>query len=118
MPYSLVINATSKFWGNAGLLDTLAIDHCTFFFKFDSRALLGAALDGGPWYVAGKPLILSQWKPHMVIDKDRISRLSIWVHFYNIPLEYWTHEGLSYIASMIGKPFCVDKMTASRRQIT
>ena len=54
----------------------------------------------------------------MAIDKDRISRLPIWVHFYNIPLEYWNQEGLSYIASMIGKPLHVDKMTASRRRIT
>ena len=99
-------------------MDTLASDHGTVFFKFDSETSLVATLEGGPWYVAGKPFILRKWEPHLSLEKDRISKVPIWVHFYNIPLEYWSHEGLSYIASMIGKPIQADKMTASRRCIT
>ena len=67
--------------------------------------------------MAAKPIILRKWEPHMSIEKDRISRIPIWVHFFNVPLEYWNQEGLSYIASMIGKPLHVDKMTVTRRQI-
>ena len=37
---------------------------------------------------------------------------------YNIPLEYWNPEGLSHIASVIGKPLHVDRMTASCRRIS
>ena len=118
LPYSLVTKATTKFWGNAGLVDTLASDQGTYFFKFDSGSTLEAVLEGGPWYVAGKPIILRKWEPHLSIEKDRISKIPIWVHFYNIPLEYWSQDGLSYIASMIGKPLLADKMTASRRRIT
>lgn len=118
LPYSLVVPAASKFWGNAGLVDTLASDQGTFFFKFDTQVSLDAVLEGGPWHFAGRPIILRKWEPHLSIEKDNISKIPIWVHFFNIPLEYWTPEGLSYIASMIGKPLRVDKTTAEGRRIS
>ena len=65
-----------------------------------------------------KPLILRKWEPHLSLEKDRISKVPIWVHFHNIPLEYWTQKGLSYIASMIGKLLLADKMITSHRCIT
>ena len=118
LPYSFVVRATTKLWENAGLVDILASDQGTFYFKFDTRSSLDAVLEGGPWYIAGRPIILRKWESHISLEKNRISKIPLWVHFYNIPLEYWTQEGLSYIASMIGKPLYVDKTIASRRRIT
>ena len=44
--------------------------------------------------------------------------MPIWAHIHNLPLEYWTTDGLSYIASAIGKPIYVDCMTAACRRIS
>ena len=118
LPYSLVHKAASKFWDNAGLVNTLATDQGTFYFQFESSAAVETVLEGGPWYVAGKPLILQQWTPHLSIEKNKVFRVPVWVCFYNVPLEYWNQQGLSYIASMIGKPIQVDRMTAIRGRIT
>ena len=118
LPYSLVHKATSKFWDKAGLINTLATDQGTYFFQFSSAAELEAVLEGGPWNVAGKPIILQKWSPSLSIDKNKVSRVPVWVCFYNVPLEYWTQQGLSYISSMVGKPIQVDRMTATRRRIT
>ena len=42
----------------------------------------------------------------------------MWIKLYNIPLEYWNEEGLSHIASAVGKPLYVDSFTASKQRIT
>ncbi|KAF7144472.1 hypothetical protein RHSIM_Rhsim04G0088500 [Rhododendron simsii] len=50
--------------------------------------------------------------------KKSMSRLPIWIQLYNVPLQYWTAAGLSYIASAIGKPLYADEMTESTRRIS
>ena len=39
------------------------------------------------------------------------------MHLGNVPLELFTAEGLSYIASAIGNPLYMDKFTASRSRL-
>ena len=77
LPYSLMVRATAKFWEYAGLVDTLASDQGIFYFKFDSCSSLDAVLEGGPWYIAGRPIILRKWEPHLSLEKDRISKIPI-----------------------------------------
>lgn len=36
---------------------------------------------------------------------------------YGLPLEYWTSEGLSHVASAVGKPLHADSFTSYRRRI-
>ena len=118
LPYSLIKNATSKLWSKAGLVDMLATDSGYFFFKFSSQAESEAVLEGGPWHVAGQPIILSNWQVGLRLEKVAQSTIPIWVNIHHIPLEYWNSEGLSHIASAIGKPLYVDRMTASCRRIS
>lgn len=44
-------------------------------------------------------------------------KIPLWVRLYGVPLEYWTAQGLSHLASAVGRPLYTDKMTASRRRI-
>jgi len=39
------------------------------------------------------------------------------VKFHDLPSEYWTEDGLSYVASMIGKPLHVDRMMENRQRL-
>jgi hypothetical protein len=43
--------------------------------------------------------------------KDDLAKVLVWVKFYNVPLEYWTINGLSCVASAIGVPFNTDLTT-------
>lgn len=47
----------------------------------------------------------------MSFEKELLSKIPIWVQFYNVPLEFWSAEGLSYVASAIGNPLFADSMT-------
>lgn len=44
-------------------------------------------------------------------DAKSCSKAPVWVKFQQVLMSYWTPKGLSYIASGIGKPLFVDKLT-------
>ena len=52
------------------------------------------------------------------MDLKNVHSIPIWVNLYGIPLELWNPKGISFIASYIGKPLRVDRVTASRRRIS
>ena len=105
-------------WRKMGLYDILATDSGHFFFKFNSDAECEVILEGGPWYIAGKPIILRKWQPGLKFDKEAVKTIPVWCIFSYLPLELWTAEGFSRVASAIGRPIQVDRMTATRRRIT
>ena len=54
----------------------------------------------------------------MSFEKELLTKIPIWAQFYNVPLEYWTAQGLSYIASSIGRPLYSDSLTESLKRIS
>ena len=65
--------------------------------------------------ILGEDMIVKQWKSQMKLEKEQLGKIPNWVPFYNVPLEYWTEEGLNYISSAVGKPLYAyaDSMTES-----
>ncbi|KAK2653268.1 hypothetical protein Ddye_013124 [Dipteronia dyeriana] len=46
------------------------------------------------------------------------SKILVWVKLFNIPYEYWNEEGLSHIASAVGKPLYADSLNESMNRIS
>ncbi|XVE74986.1 hypothetical protein DITRI_Ditri12bG0061700 [Diplodiscus trichospermus] len=46
-----------------------------------------------------------------------LAKLLIWLHLRQVPLELFTRSGLSYIASAIGVPLYMDRITASFQRL-
>jgi hypothetical protein len=44
--------------------------------------------------------------------------LLVGVKFFGVPLEYWTPNGLSYVASAVGRPLDTDALTATKNKIS
>ena len=118
LPYSFVKNSTARLWTKLGLIDMLATESGYYVFKFSSQEECEAALEGGPWHIGGQPIILKKWHAGIHFEKEPQCSIPIWVHIYNVPLELWNPEGLSHIASAIGCPLLVDKMTSQCRRIS
>ncbi|KAL0298173.1 UNVERIFIED_CONTAM: hypothetical protein Sangu_3156900 [Sesamum angustifolium] len=59
-----------------------------FFFRFTTGATMEEVIEGGPWLFQGQPIVLQKWEP-----------------------ELWTIDGLSTVASGIGKPLYPDAIT-------
>ncbi|XP_031263560.1 uncharacterized protein LOC116121755 [Pistacia vera] len=81
-----------------------------FFFKFEEEAMMFQCLEDGPWLFQNKPILLQKWQPKMEINKEAPQFIPLWVKLFDVPLELWNAEGLSYIASGVGKPLGVDKI--------
>ncbi|XP_039059915.1 uncharacterized protein LOC120203810 [Hibiscus syriacus] len=50
------------------------------------------------------------------LDFD-LARLALWIHLYNVPLELYFQDGLSYIASALGNPISMDSTTTSKSRL-
>ncbi|KAK0608558.1 hypothetical protein LWI29_032416 [Acer saccharum] len=118
LPFSLVNNIAMRIWGNRGLLEVLANDKGFYFFKFSNDEACSNVLEAGPWLFAGRMVILKKWHPKLILSKDSYSKIPVWVKLFNIPHEYWNEEGLSHIASAVGKPLYADSLTESMKRIS
>nr|GEX55639.1 NB-ARC domains-containing protein [Tanacetum cinerariifolium] len=84
-----------------------------FFFKFDFRDGLKAVLEGGPWLICKSLIILKKWSMNTRLLKEELTRISIWVKFHDVPIHVFEEDGISLIATFIGKPVMLDSYTSS-----
>ncbi|GKC46603.1 zinc knuckle CX2CX4HX4C containing protein [Tanacetum coccineum] len=84
-----------------------------FFFKFDTRAGLEAILEGGPWMIHKSPIILKKWPMETRLLKEELTRILIWVKLHDVPIQVFEEDGISLIATFIGKPVLLDSYTSS-----
>ncbi|PWA36552.1 zinc knuckle CX2CX4HX4C [Artemisia annua] len=52
-------------------------------------------------------------KPLLFSNVVQGAKIPLWVRIYNVPLEAWNMEGISRIASRIGTPLIMDKVTTT-----
>ncbi|KAI3723869.1 hypothetical protein L2E82_35630 [Cichorium intybus] len=57
-------------------------------------------------------VIIQKWRPGLTLYKDKPDKLPLWIKIHDIPYEAWSDEGLSHIASKVGKPLAMDSYTA------
>nr|GFA59473.1 hypothetical protein [Tanacetum cinerariifolium] len=56
----------------------------------------------GPWLVNNKPLLIQKWDVDVCMEKKEPNKLPLWVKQLNVPLEVWSSEGISALASRLG----------------
>ncbi|KAL0294575.1 UNVERIFIED_CONTAM: hypothetical protein Sradi_6880200 [Sesamum radiatum] len=91
--------------------DVTATSNGFFFFQFSTTAAMEEVIEGGPWLFHGQPIILQKWEPGMVLRKLQHTQVPVWIKMRHLPVELWTTEGLSIVASGIGKPLYPDSIT-------
>ncbi|KAL2243629.1 UNVERIFIED_CONTAM: hypothetical protein Sindi_0480900 [Sesamum indicum] len=94
-----------------GLQEVKATSNGFFFFQFKTVAYMEEAIEGGPWLFQGQPIVLQKWEPGMAMRKLKHTQVPVWIKMRHLPVELWTEEGLSTVASGIGKPLYPDAIT-------
>ena len=117
LPFSAVNNIARNIWSSAGLKDVLSIEKGFFLFRFGSSDGMVSVVEKGPWLFAGRYMVLRKWSPGLPLSKANLHSIPVWAKFYNIPIELWTEEGLSHIASAVGKPLYADSATEACSRI-
>ncbi|CAH9089753.1 unnamed protein product [Cuscuta europaea] len=83
-------------------------------FKFQSEEERSKVLQGGPYTVFGKLLMLKVLSENFSFEDEEFLKVSIWVKFHDLPLQLWNDEAMSEVASMVGVPITTDKITQER----
>ncbi|KAL0455532.1 UNVERIFIED_CONTAM: hypothetical protein Slati_0892400 [Sesamum latifolium] len=55
--------------------------------------------------------IFWRWEPGMALQKHKHMQVLVWVKLRHLPVEFWTDDGLSMVASGIGQPLYPDAIT-------
>ncbi|GJV47844.1 RNA-directed DNA polymerase, eukaryota, reverse transcriptase zinc-binding domain protein [Tanacetum coccineum] len=86
------------------------------FFKFKNEEGMEKVIEQGPWIVNHKPLFVQKWDPIIGLERKEENKIPIWAKLKNVPPEAWTRDGISALASSLGKPLRMDNITAQACQ--
>ncbi|GAV64176.1 DUF4283 domain-containing protein/zf-CCHC_4 domain-containing protein [Cephalotus follicularis] len=85
--------------------------------KFDNGQARDWVMDNGPWDIWGYHLAIRKWSKGMSLTLEDCKSIPVWVKSSKVPVQYWTKLGLSYIASVLGKPLHMDVSTTNRHAL-
>ncbi|KAF9607568.1 hypothetical protein IFM89_036930 [Coptis chinensis] len=116
MSFPFVKNALEKAWKIKGSMD-ITTDRDLFYISFSVSEDKQAVLEGGPIFIAGKIFVVMPWTPEAESQRNNVSTVPIWAKLSKVPKELWTKKGLSFLASLIGGPLCMDGATSMKRRL-
>ncbi|KAL2240758.1 UNVERIFIED_CONTAM: hypothetical protein Sindi_0717000 [Sesamum indicum] len=91
--------------------DVIATSNRFYFFQFHTLAVMEEVIEGGPWLFQGQPIVLQRWEPGMALRKHKHTQIPVWIRLRHLPVEFGTSDGLSAVASGMGKPLYPDAIT-------
>ncbi|GAV74023.1 DUF4283 domain-containing protein, partial [Cephalotus follicularis] len=118
LPGRQVKEILERKWGKVGSLSFHTTGNGVFLVKFDSLQARDWVIDNGPWDVYGYHLVIRRGSRDMSLVLEECKTIPVWVKLSRVPVQYWTKLGLSYIASMIGKPLYMDVNTTKRHSLS
>ena len=118
LPLHVVRSLVDRLWGKHEMPEITTTDNGLYIFRFKDLDAQDWVMENGPWFFAGRPIILRIWKPGMEMLNVQLTSLPILVKFLNIPLEYWTVTSLAHIASAVGIPLHLDTLTKNHSRLS
>ncbi|GAV92423.1 DUF4283 domain-containing protein/zf-CCHC_4 domain-containing protein, partial [Cephalotus follicularis] len=114
LPGRSVKDILTRKWGKVGSFSIHIMANGVFIVKFEQGQARDWVLDNGPWDVWGYHLVLRKWSLGMSLSLGECKTMPVWVKLVGVPLQFWTKTGLSYIASVLGRPLYMDACTTNR----
>ncbi|GJV17146.1 hypothetical protein Tco_1362469 [Tanacetum coccineum] len=111
--FPLVQNYVTNTWSKFRFQKVMRDDDDVFYFKFTSTTGLEQVLEQGPSLIRNQPLILTKWTPNLALSKDKVTKVPVWMKIHKVPVVAYSEDGLSLIATQIGKPIMLDSFTSS-----
>ena len=65
LPLHVVRSFVERLWGKHEIPEISITDYGLYIFKFRDMVARDWVLENGPWYMAGRPIIIRFWKPSM-----------------------------------------------------
>ncbi|KAI3467970.1 hypothetical protein Pfo_024633 [Paulownia fortunei] len=87
-------------------------------FKFKNAIDRDSVLNGGPYFVFGRSLLMKMIPSCFDFDEDDISIMPTWINLPCLPLKCWNEKALSKIVSRVGKQLYTDKLTSTKKRLS
>lgn len=68
-------------------------------------------IQADPIVMRKKLFVVKPWDPMSGNNISTIKSISVWLKLSNIPLYCWTHLGINWLATRLGKFLCMDEST-------
>ncbi|XP_026385134.1 uncharacterized protein LOC113280763 [Papaver somniferum] len=114
LPYMLVKNTLQIAWRIKRAMHMTIHGEFLYVFEFEDEADRLHAIEYGPVYISQQLFFVRPW--HALIEQEiaEMKYLPTWVNLRKIPLHMWNAKAISKIASVIGKPIMMHKLTDTR----
>nr|GEW31750.1 hypothetical protein [Tanacetum cinerariifolium] len=113
LAFLIVQNYVNNTWGKFGIQKLIRIDDGVFLFKCASRDCLEQVLQRGLWMIRKPPIILTKWSSKLYLKKAEVTSVLLWVKLHGVLILAYSKDGLSLIATQIGKHLLLDAFTSS-----
>ncbi|KAF5208173.1 hypothetical protein FRX31_002240 [Thalictrum thalictroides] len=113
LPYGFVRETLTRTWRLKNNFIMKPYGETMYFFKFMNDDDRKQILELGSLHIASQLFILRPWKLFVEAEFNDLMTIPIWVVMKRFPMELWDDEGFGRVASTIGKPLFVDKLTES-----
>ncbi|KAL2235450.1 UNVERIFIED_CONTAM: hypothetical protein Sindi_1277200 [Sesamum indicum] len=93
------------------LREVTAIVNGFFFFRFKIVIDMEEVIEGGPWLFSRTADCTTEVGTGDGYEEVEVYQVPVWIKLRHLPMEFWTTEGLSTVASGVGKPLYPDAIT-------
>ncbi|KAK1303152.1 hypothetical protein QJS10_CPB11g01231 [Acorus calamus] len=93
--YKPFIDFLYHVWKPKGNLEILIRGGGFFVARFSNQEDMQRVMEGGPWLIGGRPIVLRKWSRGMNMETERLETIPIWISLPQLPLHLWGKRKLS-----------------------
>ncbi|KAF9600032.1 hypothetical protein IFM89_002505 [Coptis chinensis] len=95
----------------------ITTDRDVFFIRMSTLEDKQMVLEESPIFIAGKIFDIRLWSPEAENHRNKATTVLIWAMLSKVPKELCTKNRLSFLASLIGRPLCMDGATFMKQRL-
>lgn len=79
-------------WNPVSNFEIFSRNNGFFVIKFTAECDCEKAINGGPYFINGKLIILKKWSSKIAFDRDLLSTIPVWIRLPELSLKLWDKE--------------------------
>lgn len=100
-----------KLWRPAEVWSMVDVGFGCFMVRFEKDSDYIQLLACGPWMIYGHYLVVQPWHPNFEPFNFDVKSVVAWIHFPNLPIQFYAPSVLRAIAGVVGEVIKIDKNT-------
>ncbi|XP_023637566.1 uncharacterized protein LOC111830212 [Capsella rubella] len=99
----MIVNKIWRLGDKSTFIDVYEVNDNTVKFRIRNESMRNRILNRGMWNIMDIPMIVSKWTP-FAEEQPAMKSIPLWITLKNVPPSMFTHKGLEFLSSAVGKP--------------